>query len=83
MVAGLFRGSVGKAQKANLGFAPAGVVNLSMDPSGAGYNEEQGRAFFRQLLDRARAMPGVSSAALAFSVPMGYYSNSATLLIDG
>ena len=83
IVAGLFMRSLGKAQKANLGFDPAGVVNLSMDPSGAGYNEEQGRAFFRQLLDRARAMPGVSSAALAFSVPMGYYSNSATLLIDG
>jgi predicted permease len=83
IVAGLFMRSLGKAQQAHLGFDPAGVVNLSLDPSGAGYNAEQARAFFRQLLDRTRALPGVNSAALAFSVPMGYYSNSSTLTIDG
>jgi predicted permease len=83
IVAGLFMRSLGHAQQSNLGFDPADVVNLSMDPSGAGYNEEQGRAFFRQLLGRARALPGVTSAALAFTVPMGYYSDDATLEIDG
>ncbi len=83
IVAGLFMRSLAKAQRANLGFDPAGVVNLSMDPSGVGYGKEQGIEFYRQLLGRARALPGVTSAALAFSVPMGYYNSGATLEIDG
>jgi predicted permease len=83
IVAGLFMRSLAKAQQANLGFDPAGIVNLSMDPSGMGYGKEQGIKIYQQLLDRVRTLPGVTSAALAFSVPMGYYSNGTTLEIDG
>ncbi|MDE3137365.1 MAG: ABC transporter permease [Acidobacteriota bacterium] len=83
IVAGLFMRSLAKAQRSNLGFDPAGIVNLSMDPSGVGYVKEQGIKIYQQLLDHARALPGVTSAALAFSVPMGYYNNGDTLEIDG
>jgi predicted permease len=83
IVAGLFTRSLARAQRASLGFEPVGVVNLSMDPNGIGYKEEQGITFYRQLLDRTRALPGVSSAALAFSVPMGYYSGDAGLQVEG
>jgi macrolide transport system ATP-binding/permease protein len=83
IVAGLFTRSLDRAQRANLGFDPAGVVNLSMDPSGIGYKEEQGRAFYRQLRERVSALPGVSSVALAFSVPMGYYGDGAGLKVEG
>jgi macrolide transport system ATP-binding/permease protein len=83
IVAGLFIRSLQHAQRANLGFDPDHVVNLSMDPHEVGYNEAQGREFFHQLLQRVRGLPGVEDASLAFSVPFGYYNNTATLHIQG
>ncbi|MGC1106231.1 MAG: ABC transporter permease, partial [Candidatus Acidiferrales bacterium] len=84
IVAGLFVRSLEKAQRTNLGFDPNHVLNLTIDPHEAGYNETQAREFFRTLLNRARSLPGVQSASLAASVPMAYGgSDGATLKIDG
>ena len=83
VVAGLFTRSMQNAQHMKLGFEPSHVLNLSMDPNTVGYNEVQGRLFFKQLLDRVRALPGVESASLAFSVPMGYYNSVSQLDIAG
>ena len=83
IVAMLFTRSLGKAQQTNLGFEPSGVINFSMDPSEIGYNEEQGRAFYRNLLTQVRSLPGIESATTASSVPLGYFGDSATLEIDG
>jgi predicted permease len=57
------------AEHANLGFNPSHLVKLELDPLGAGYNEAQSRAFYSTFLDRVRALPGVQSAALAYSYP--------------
>jgi predicted permease len=83
VVAGLFTRSMTNAQHLDLGFDPTHVVNLAMDPNTVGYREPQGRLFFQQVLQRVRALPGVASASLAFSVPMGYYNSVSTLQIDG
>ena len=84
IIAGLFVRSLEKAQHTDLGFDPNQVLNLTIDPHEAGYDEKQARAFFRMLLDRAPALPGVQSASLAASVPMAYGGGaSATLKIDG
>jgi len=84
IVAGLFVRSLQKAQHTNLGFDPNHVINLTVDPHEAGYNETQSRDFFRTLLDRSLSLPGVQSASLAESVPMAYGGgNGATLKIDG
>jgi len=83
VVAGLFTRSMAKAQKMDLGFDPTHVVNLSMDPNTIGYRETQGRLFFQQLLDQVRSTPGVESASLAYTVPMGYYNSVSTLEIEG
>ena len=84
IIAGLFVRSLGKAQHTDLGFDPNHVLNLTIDPHEAGYDEPQARAFFRMLLDRAPALPGVQSASLAASVPMAYGGGAgATLKIDG
>jgi len=84
IVAGLFVRSLEKAQRTNLGFDPNHILNLTIDPHEAGYDERQAREFFRTLLDRTRSLPGVQSASLAASVPMAYGgSNGATLEIDG
>jgi predicted permease len=83
IVAMLFTRSLGKAQQSNLGFEPSRVINFSMDPAEIGYSEEQGRAFYRNLLTQVRSIPGVESASTASSVPMGYIGNSDTPEIDG
>ena len=83
IAAGLFTRSLDMAQKADLGFDPNQVVNLSFDANEAGYTEAQGRQFTRALLHRVRATAGVVSASVAFSVPMGYYSADDQLQIPG
>jgi macrolide transport system ATP-binding/permease protein len=74
IVAGLFVRSLGKAQTIYLGLNPANVLDFSLDVQQVGYQEAQGRAFYRDLDSRLRALPGVVSVAQAFSVPLGVMS---------
>jgi predicted permease len=83
IVAGLFVRSLEKVQHTNLGFDPNHVLNLSINPHESGYDETQGREFQETLLDRVRVLPGIESASLAASVPMGYNDFGASLEIDG
>ncbi|HEV2306195.1 MAG TPA: ABC transporter permease [Candidatus Acidoferrales bacterium] len=83
VVAGLFTRSLENAQHMSLGFDPEGVLNLTMDPHEVGYTEAQGKEFYKQLLERVRALPGVESASLAFSVPMGDTYTSKTIAVPG
>jgi len=83
VAAGLFVRSVRSARTMDLGFDPAHVLNTGIDVAQKGYDETRGRAFYDELLRRAASWPGVQSASLAYSVPLGYYSQSASLEIDG
>lgn len=83
IIAGLFTRSLGKAQKTNLGFDPDHVVNFAMDPVEIGFNRAQTRDFYKNLLARVGALPGILSASTANTTPMGYYNNSDTLTIEG
>jgi putative ABC transport system permease protein len=83
VAAGLFVRSVRNARTMDLGFDPAHVLNVGIDVAQKGYDERRGRAFYDELLRRAESWPGVQSASLAYSVPLGYYSQNAYLEIDG
>jgi predicted permease len=83
IVAALFTRSLQDAQKMDLGFDPQGVLNLTMDPNEVGYSDAQGKQFYKQVLDRVRALPGVESASLALSVPMGETFTSTTIKVPG
>jgi predicted permease len=74
IMAGLFLRSLQHAQKVDLGFRPEHLLNLTMDVHELGYDEQRGTNFYRELGSRVRALPGVESAAFAYSVPMGYYT---------
>jgi len=73
IMAALFLRSLQRAEKADLGFKPDHLVNFTMDVQELGYDEQRGVNFYRQLGDRVRALPGIQSAAFAYSIPMGYY----------
>ena len=83
IIAMLFTRSLAKAQQSDLGFDPKGVINFTMDPTEVGYNEEQGRAFYKALLERVRAIPGVESATTAAATPMGYIGNNDLVDVAG
>jgi predicted permease len=70
IVAGLFVRSLRGAQNTDLGFDPRSVLNLTLDPNEIGYTDVQSRVFYRSILERTRALPGVESASLASSVPL-------------
>jgi len=74
IIAGLFVRSLLNVQSTDLGFDPRHVMNFSMDPHEAGYSDDVSKAFYQNLLERTRALPGIRSASLAATVPMGYYS---------
>jgi macrolide transport system ATP-binding/permease protein len=83
VVAGLFTRSLTQARRTNLGFNPGHLLNLSMDPVEIAYSKDQSLAFFKELLQRVRTMPGVESACTAAFVPMGYINNADTVEIPG
>ena len=83
IVAGLFVRSFENVRRVDLGFEASHVLNLSLDPHDAGLTEAQGRDLQNRLLERVRSLPGVRSAAVAASVPMGYTANASELTVDG
>jgi predicted permease len=83
IVAGLFIRSLGKAQNIYLGFEASHVLDFSLDVQQVGYQEVQGRAFYRELESRLRALPGVVSLAQAFSVPLGVMSAFESVNVEG
>jgi len=68
--AGLFVRSLWKAQSADPGFNPNGVVLASFDPFLNGYDETRGREFYRSLVERVEALPGMQSVSLARRLPL-------------
>ncbi|HEV2616749.1 MAG TPA: ABC transporter permease [Candidatus Acidoferrales bacterium] len=83
VIAGLFVRSLQKVQHMDLGFDPSHVLNFSMDPHEAGYSSAKGAQFFHDLVERVRALPGVHSASIAASVPLGLNTLDSTIKIAG
>ena len=83
IVAGLFVRSLRGVQNSDMGFDPAHLLNVTLDPNEIGYTEVQGRAFYRAMLERTRALPGVESASLAAVVPLSDSVQGSDLAIPG
>ena len=69
--AGLFIRSFMSAQFINPGFNAHGVLVGSYDLFTAGYSEESGAEFDRQLVAKLQTLPGVESVALSSRIPLG------------
>jgi predicted permease len=73
---GLFIKSFRKAQTMDPGFDnPKGLI-VSLSPQLVGYDEEQARNFYKQILERISHTPGVDAVALTRTLPLGDSSNS-------
>jgi len=83
VAAGLFTRSLQNAESIDLGYDPHNLLNVGLNPELQGYDRPRSEAFYRELLRRAKSLPGVQSASLAYSVPLGYYANGGTIRAEG
>ena len=83
VVAGLFVRSLRNVQRFDLGFDPDKMLNVILDPSRIGYDRARTTEFYRALESRVGSLPGVQSASLASSVPMGGFVGKASVYVEG
>ncbi len=62
--------SLRRSMDAPIGFQPRGLAAVSFDVNMQRYDEARGREFERRLLEKARQLPGVESAALMDNIPL-------------
>ena len=73
---GLFIKSFRRAQTMSPGFDnPKGLI-VSLSPTLVGYEEEQSRNFYRQVVERVSHVPGVQAVSYTRILPLGDSSNS-------
>jgi predicted permease len=82
--AGLMIRSVGRLMAVNPGFDPDGVLTMQVSMNGTRYTEDsQVVRTGDAILDRIRALPGVSGAALAGQIPLGGDFDTRAFLVEG
>ena len=70
--AGLFVRSSANATRMNLGFRTDHLLMLSTELRSQSYDSVRGQQFYRDVLRKAAAVPGVKSVGLSRFVPFGY-----------
>jgi predicted permease len=84
VVAGLLLRSLGASQRADVGFDPRGLAEVSVDTDMVRYNPERSQVFWREALARVRALPGVQSAGFASpSMPFALNFSTSEVRVDG
>ena len=68
---------------ANQGFRKDHLLMMSFDPSLVHYSEAQTQQFYKQLVERSRAVAGVRAVALTSSVPMSPQADAAAIVPEG
>ncbi|HEX5964699.1 MAG TPA: ABC transporter permease [Pyrinomonadaceae bacterium] len=68
--AALFVRSLRHAVNFDPGFAAQSLVTAALDTRAARFNREQGQAFYEQMTERMRNVPGVSAATFTVVVPI-------------
>ena len=77
---GLFVRSAAAARDVSLGFDPAKVLLLTIDPLDGRYNSARDGRFVTDLVERVRTLRGVRSASFAAHVPFGPSNDSYEVL---
>jgi predicted permease len=81
--AGLIVRGLQAAQRMHPGFNPQNAVALSFDLGLQGYDEQRGRAFQRDVVERAKQLPGVRSVTMTDSLPLSVNYNYTAIYIEG
>jgi putative ABC transport system permease protein len=82
--AGLMMKSMYRLLQVDPGFRPERVLTVEINLRTAQYSQaETTRNFWRQVLDKVRALPGVDTAALGTVLPLSGNHNRADITIEG
>jgi len=71
VAAGVFLRSLSHTARIEPGFATDTVATLAVNLGREGYDAKRGTVFYRDLIERASALPGARAAAYAQNVPLG------------
>jgi putative ABC transport system permease protein len=80
---GLFLRSLGNATKIDPGFEVDHLALMTVNAGALGFTRPQAEQYFDQVLERARSVPGVRSAALATDVPLLFGGFARTVFVEG
>jgi predicted permease len=80
---GLFLRSLWRAHQIDPGFDADRILTAPVTVNLLRYTSTQGREFYRQVVERVNALPGVESASLARSIALSGGSSVRGLLIEG
>jgi putative ABC transport system permease protein len=82
--AGLMMRSFLRLQSVNPGLNPAGVMTMRINLPRLKYTEETRRAdYYRQLMERLRALPGVDAAGAVSTLPLSGNTWGRSLTVEG
>ena len=81
--AGLMLRTLWSLQHIDLGFNPSGVLTLSVSLPRASYDDARVVDFYTRLVDQVKALPGVTEAGTARSLPLASTIGDFGLRVDG
>jgi predicted permease len=79
----LFVQSLNNVSETDPGFQMDNRIMLTVDTALRNYDEETAQAFFRDLRERVRNLPGVQSAATSRFIPIGYDNSATRVYVEG
>ena len=79
----VFLRALGRADSVDLGFDPRNVHVMTVDLSLQQYTDAEAATFFEDLRRRGAALPGVTSAAVATALPMGFVQTFSAFRVPG
>ncbi len=83
ITAGLALRTLAKLRDVNPGFDTAHGLLMTVAPDLQRYERPRGEAFYRALLARTAALPGVRAASLAQFVPLDFSNNGGRIFVPG
>jgi predicted permease len=83
LAAALFLQSLRAAQSIDAGFEPRGALAMDIDLEPRGFSQEQSERFYRELIERVTASPGVTSASFSNLAPLDTATPRRAVAIEG
>jgi predicted permease len=83
LAAALFLQSLKAAQSLDAGFDPSGALAMDIDLEPRGFSQEQSERFYRELIERVTASPGITSASFSNLAPLDTATPRRAVAIEG
>jgi predicted permease len=81
--AGLFARSLGNLLAEDVVTSPGSLLVAKFDLAGWGYDEARARLFYRKIVERVQAIPGVRGTALVWTLPLSGMRSETDIVLDG